>query len=268
MIPTSPYRVLALKYGSFDRDSRQNFLDGDGEHRDMPMDFFTWVVLGNGHTIMVDTGYAGSPSTDRGRRVSREVEATLSTVGIAPEDVDHVVITHLHFDHAGNNGLFPNATYHLQRTEMEFATSPAMRHPQVSLPYVVDDVAAMIDLLFAGRLDLHDGDAEILPGIRLVRLGGHSPGSQMVLVQTERGTVALIGDVAHYYANIEQRRPFPTLVDVPGTYSAYERILDEVNDLEHVIPGHDPLVLERYPAVSDELAGWAAWLHIPPTGTP
>ena len=77
------------------------------------------------------------------------------------------------------------------------------------------DVAAMVHKVFAGRVQFHDGDGEIAPGITLHKVGGHTRGMQIVRVATERGWVVLGSDTAHFYANLEPGRPFPILDSLP-----------------------------------------------------
>lgn len=110
------------------------------------------------------------------------------------------------------------------------------------------DVQAMVGKLYAGRVVFHDGDTELAPGITLHRVGGHTRGLQVVRVQTRRGWVVLAADAAHFYANWQQRRPFPIVDDVSAYLEALGTIERLASSPQHVIPGHDPLVLQRYPA--------------------
>src|SRR5215470_9965863 len=104
----------------------------------------------------------------------------LKAIGIAPDAVEDVIVTHLHYDHTGNYELFPRARYHLQDCEMAYATGRCMCHGHLRLPFEADDVVAMVRKVFAGRVTFHDGDDELAPGITLHRIGGHSRGLQSV----------------------------------------------------------------------------------------
>ncbi len=112
----------------------------------------------------------------------------------------------------------------------------------------MEDVTAAIGLLYEGRLVLHDGDASLAPGIDLYRVGGHTPGQQVVRVATQRGAIVLASDGAHFWANLSARNPFPILVDVPAILDGFDRIESLADGPDHVIPGHDPAVLTRFPA--------------------
>jgi glyoxylase-like metal-dependent hydrolase (beta-lactamase superfamily II) len=100
----------------------------------------------------------------------------------------------------------------------------------------------------------HDGDAELVPRVRLHRVGGHTPGLQVIRVSTARGPVVLASDAAHFYANFEQGRPFPILESVSDYLEAHRKIRLLAASDDHVIPGHDPEVLTRYARARDEIA--------------
>jgi glyoxylase-like metal-dependent hydrolase (beta-lactamase superfamily II) len=85
---------------------------------------------------------------------------------------------------------------------------------------------------------------------------GHSKGIQAIRVMTDHGPVMLASDVAHFYENIEKRKPFFISVDVEATLRSYDRLEQMAGGLKNVIPGHDPLILKRYPAWKPETAGF------------
>ena len=213
----------------------------------MPLDYYVWTIRGPGVCFVVDTGFDAAVGAARGRQLVQPVEAGLAAVGIDPTQVTDVIISHLHYDHAGNHGLFPRARYHLQTEEMSFCTGSAMCHPIMRAPYDVRDVQAMVGKLFDGRIAYHDGAAEVAPGVTLHRVGGHTRGLQIVRVHTQRGWVVLASDAAHFYANWHQRRPFPIVDNVAGYLDAFATVERLATSSQHVIPGHDPLVLQRYP---------------------
>jgi glyoxylase-like metal-dependent hydrolase (beta-lactamase superfamily II) len=96
----------------------------------------------------------------------------------------------------------------------------------------------------------HDGDAEIAPGITLHLIGGHSGGIQSVRVPTERGWVVLAGDATHLWGNIRKRMPFPVVVDVARMLKGFEILESLADGPDHIIPGHDPLILKRFPPLA------------------
>lgn len=163
---------------------------------------------------MVDTGFHETMAKKRQRNIVKPVGDGLKAMGIAPDSVKHVIVSHLHYDHTGDYDLFPNARYHLQDIEMAYATGRCMCHAHLRMPFAVEDAVGMVRKVFAGRVAFHDGADEIAPGIDVHRIGGHSRGLQCVRVKTHRGPVVLASDTTHLYAHLEQGRVFPIAYNV------------------------------------------------------
>jgi glyoxylase-like metal-dependent hydrolase (beta-lactamase superfamily II) len=242
------YEIYAIRYGHLDRTATHNFLGGDAHDGPMPLDYYVWAVVGAERTFLLDTGFDAATGAARGRKLVRPVAAGLGAIGIDAATVRDVIVSHMHYDHAGNHELFPQARYHLQDEEMAYCTGRSMCHTVIRAAFEAGDVQAMVGRLFAGRVVFHDGESELAPGITLHRVGGHTRGLQVVRVQTRRGWVVLASDAAHFYANWQQRRPFPIVDDVSAYLNACETIERLASSPAHIIPGHDPLVLQRYPA--------------------
>ncbi len=263
MTPT--YEIHAIRYAHHPRIALQQFTDVDPhETGDMPLDYFVWAIRGDGRTILVDTGFSQNTAAERGRQITNSVSDGLAMLGIRPSDVPDVVITHMHYDHAGNIGLFDNARFHLQDAEMEYVTGRAMCHHQIRCVFEADDVAGMVRRLFAGQVQFHDGVSEIAPGITVHRIGGHTKGLQVVRVPTARGWVVLASDASHLYAHMEQRRAFPILYNLQELLAGYDTLLKLASSPQHIIPGHDPQVIRRYPASSADTEGWIVRLDAEP----
>jgi glyoxylase-like metal-dependent hydrolase (beta-lactamase superfamily II) len=174
--------------------------------------------------------------------------------------VKDVVITHLHYDHVGNFELFPSATLHLQELEMRYATGRYMCSECFRGAFEAEDVVGVVRRVYQGRVRFHDGDAEIAPGVSVHLVGGHTMGLQVVRVATRSGWLVLASDASHFYANMEQARPFPIVWSVADMIDGYQRMRTLTDSPERIIPGHDPLVMARYPAPDASLAGVAARL--------
>jgi len=260
------YQVYAIKYAELMRTASQNFVDGDPhETSDMPLNYYVWAIIGNNRKIIVDTGFGARIGAKRGRTVTHPVEDGLLALNITQQAVRDVIITHMHYDHAGNDELFANARYHLQDDEMQYASGRCMCHKQINMAFEADDVARMVHRVFDGRVQFHDGTEQIAPGITVHRIGGHTKGLQAVRVRTERGWVVLASDASHFYAHMEQRRAFPILYNLAELLEGYDTLRGLASSNEHVIPGHDPLVIDRYPAASDATENWIARLDVTPT---
>ena len=254
------YEVYAIKYAHHARRSSENFIGGDPHDGPMPLDYFVWLVRGQEREIVVDTGFSAAMGMKRQRDHLRCPTEGLRMLGCDAAAVKDVVVTHLHYDHIGNFDLFPAAVFHLQDLEMNYATGRHMAHPVFRGAYEVEEVVGMVRRAYAGRVAFHDGDAELAPGISLHLIGGHTMGLQVVRVATRRGWLVLASDASHFYANMEQVRPFPIVFSVADMVEGYARLRALAESPAHVIPGHDPLVLERYPAPRVDLRGIAARL--------
>jgi glyoxylase-like metal-dependent hydrolase (beta-lactamase superfamily II) len=258
------HEVYAIRYGHHARRSPENFIGGDPHDVLQPLDFFVWAIVGRAGTIIVDTGFDAAMAKRRQRELVKPVAEGLQAIGVEPEEVETIIVSHLHYDHCGNYDLFPRARYHLQDGEMAYATGRGMCHAALRLPFEADDVVAMVRKLFAGRVVFHDGDDEIAPGVTVHRIGGHSKGLQSVRVKTRRGPVMLASDATHLYAHIEQGRVFPIVYNAGDVLEGYATLKRLAASPRHIVPGHDPAVLARYPAAQAGLDGWVVRLDVEP----
>jgi glyoxylase-like metal-dependent hydrolase (beta-lactamase superfamily II) len=257
------YEVYALKYAERDARRPEHFLGGDPHDVPMPMDYFVWAVVGAEATWVVDTGFGELDATRRSRRLVRSVEDVLGTVGVRAAQVPDVVITHLHYDHAGGLEQFPMARFHIQDREMAFATGRHMTRPALNHAFTADHVADLVHAVHERRVVFHSGDDELAPGLSVHLIGGHTDGLQVVRVMTERGWLVLASDASHYYENMETGRPFPIVFDVGAMVDGYDKLRRLASSTDAVIPGHDPDVLRRYPAAAPGLEGIAVRLDRP-----
>jgi len=245
------YEIYALRYASMPRRRSENFLGGDPHDGPMPMDYFVWLLRSDRRRILVDTGFNAQAAEIRGRTLLRCPIEGLAALGVEPADISDVILTHLHYDHAGNLDKLPGARFHIQDDEVEYATGRCMCHGALRHAYAVDDVVELIRKVYEDRVVFHDGDSQLAPGVRLMRIGGHTKGLQAVQVATKRGKVVLASDASHYYENMEQGRPFPIIFNVADMLQGYARLHEAADSPEHIVPGHDPRVLEIYPPLDD-----------------
>lgn len=223
------------------------YLRGWGERIDVPQIMF--VITGGSSPIVVDTG--GDPDRSRDLhkiRMERSPQehpvAALRSVGAEPEDVEWVVNTHLHWDHSSNNHLFPRARVVVQKDELEFARNPVSWHQRNF--EATPGLTPSWDHPETEFVTV-EGDHELAPGVTLVALPGHTPGSQGVLVECESKTYLIAGDCVYLYENwsgddVWDHIPAGIYTDLAAYENSFRRI--EQWDCE-VIPGHDPQVIER-----------------------
>lgn len=248
------YAVYALKFaGPFDRSRAMVLWMKDWQAVEQ-INYYIWCVQGGGETVVVDAGV--TPRLGRERRLNGYVgpPEVLSRIGVDADAVRHVILTHLHWDHASGVDCFPHATFYVQEAEYRFwVRDPIARRPpfQPLLDRATRDcLAALAD---AGRLVLLDGDWEVLPGIECLLAPGHTVGLQAVAVDTGRGAAIIGSDCGHLFRNFQEDWPSGIITDLLSWMRSYDKLRARA-ELEHIFPGHDPLLLDRYPLVAEDVA--------------
>lgn len=162
------------------------------------------------YNVLIDTG-VGEKSSEKFNQIyvidmPRGLTPGLAKLGVKPEDITHVINTHLHFDHCGGNTkldasgkpvpAFPNAEYWVNKTEWEDAVKP---NPRSKASYLPENLLPVQE---SGQLRLTEGDAEIIPGISVRVTGGHTRGHQIVQIQSEGQTALYLADLIPLTAQI------------------------------------------------------------------
>jgi glyoxylase-like metal-dependent hydrolase (beta-lactamase superfamily II) len=260
------HEVYAVCYASHARKRSENYIFGDPHDEMTSISYYVWVIKGPHGVFVCDTGFDEAAAKERARKIIHPVGEGLQALGVQPDKVNHVIATHMHWDHAGNYDLFPNARYHIQDTEMAYATGRCMCHQMLRIPFSERDVQAMVSKVFAYRCEFHDGSEELAPGITVHKIGGHSKGLQCVRVKTKRGFVVVASDCIHLYSHIDEGRVFPITYSVGDTLEGYKTIQKLASSRRHIVPGHDPEVLKLYPAAKPGLENWIVRLDVEPKG--
>lgn len=254
----SSYEVYALRYATRSNTTasgtyyRFDLYDEPDER--ITTGYYFWLIRNRERTVLVDCGYSEEKAAQRGRGFTTLPLELLSRLDVRPEDVDHVVLSHMHFDHVGNVGLFPNATFSIARAELEFWAGPYGSRPTIGWAIEPSELADIQRLDKQERLRLTDGRSdEVFPGVRLTVLPGHTPGQLVVEVDTATGRVVLASDAVHYYDQLERDRPFHIFTDLAGMYRGY----DELRRLAAtpgttVVAGHDPAVMRMFETVAPD----------------
>lgn len=247
------FEVYALKFAEHPGGPRGSFFFGPVEQPDDPiaLDYFFWLMRSPDHTILLDVGFTATTAQRRGRPHMREPHEALANFGVDPKEVSMVIMSHLHYDHAGDWGPFENATFVLQDSELAFWTGRHLSRRTLRWLVELDDIQAYVRLNHEGRIRFVDGDEELVPGLSVHRVGGHTPGSQVVRLSTSSGNVVLASDVVAMYENLEADAPFGILTDVPASLDVFYRVTSLADSPDLIVPGHDPAVFERF----DEVEG-------------
>ena len=264
------WEIYAIRYATHPRMARENFIAGD-PHEDatMPLDYYIWALRSEGQVYAIDTGFGEAQAKLRNRTLLKHPADGLRAIGIEPNEVREVLMSHLHYDNCGNYNLFPNARFHVQDREMAYCTGRLINHDYFRHAFDEEGVVAMVRNLYASRVTFIDGDEEIDDGISAHLIGGHSHGLQCVRVQTRRGPVVGASDAAHLYEHLRRNLAFTVTCSIADTLEGYAKLRrlaacpnsrgdDDVES--RIIPGHDPEVLRRYPAAAPGLEDWIARL--------
>ncbi len=262
------YEVFAIRYATQElRSEGHSFVDGDNAKMIPGLDFFTYAIKGPDRNWIVDTGMTEAHAKRMGRDYQFVCHPSegLSKIGIDTAAATDVIMTHAHFDHTGTMDDYPKAQFHIQDVEMEHITGRDMTHPSFRLAYHQDDVKALIDLLYAGRLIFHRGDVTLAPGLEFILIGGHARGQAILRIHTKRGWVILASDAIHLFEEIDKERPFAIFYDMFVMLEGYRRIGELAGSRDLIVPGHDRIVTDIYPAAGPGLEGQVLKLHEPPT---
>jgi glyoxylase-like metal-dependent hydrolase (beta-lactamase superfamily II) len=257
VVEVPDFEVYAVRYATREAGRGEHFYGHDPHDGPMPMDYFVWAAVSKDHAVVVDAGCTAEVAARRGRKHLRRPAESLEALGVDCARVPYVVLSHLHYDHAGNLEDFPAAKFVVQEEEMAFWTGRYAGRGQFRTLVETEDVLYLVRENFRGRVLFAAGSREVVPGIEVHKAGGHSAGLQVVRVKTGRGNVVLASDATHFYANIEEDRPYSIVSDLAQMYGAFDLALSLADSPAHLVPGHDPLVMQRFPPASKGLEGVA-----------
>jgi glyoxylase-like metal-dependent hydrolase (beta-lactamase superfamily II) len=247
------WEVYALRYATLPGFAASDLVAGADPGRRIDIAMAVWLLKGpGGRTVLVDTGFHREELFRQWRVAGFTSPAEmLARVGVRADDVSDVIITHLHWDHAGGVDLFPEAHVWVQQAEWRAASDGATRPGGVTAA----DVAVLRARERAGRLTVVNGDGlEVIPGITLYVGGRHTPGSQYLGVLTRSGTVVLASDAVYLYQNLDNGLPIAQTLDAAGNLDAQRRMRGIASRPDLIVPGHDPEVFRRFPAPGNGVA--------------
>jgi glyoxylase-like metal-dependent hydrolase (beta-lactamase superfamily II) len=248
--PAKPrYEVYAIRYATIRDFQVSGLVAGADRSRKMDIAMTVWLVQGNGRRILVDAGFYRDQFMKQWKPVDYvKPSEAIARLGLKPEDITDVIVTHLHWDHADGVDLFPKARTWIQKDELEYYAGTAWQSRSTHGGIDPDDVLALVKLNTEGRVGLVNGDAqEILPGIACYIGGKHTYASQFVTVNTAGGTVVLASDNMYLYENLDKHVPIAQTLDADSNLRAQDRMKQLASDPRLIVPGHDPAVFARFP---------------------
>jgi glyoxylase-like metal-dependent hydrolase (beta-lactamase superfamily II) len=247
--PKPQYEVYAIRYATLPNFQVADLVAGADRSRRMDIAMMIWVVEGNGRHILVDSGFYRDRFLKQWKPVDYvKPSEAIARVGLKPEDVTDLIVSHMHWDHADGVDLFPKARTWIQKDELEYYAGSAWQSRGTHGGIDPEDVLALVKLNTEGRVGLVNGDAqEILPGISCYTGGKHTYASQFVTVNTAAGTVVLASDNMYLYENLEKHAPIAQTLDAASNLRAQDRMKQLAADPRLIVPGHDPAVMTRFP---------------------
>ncbi len=238
---SSTWKLYPLVAGGFGPVAEVHMFRNGLPDRSNDVPSLIYLLAKENDFVLVDTSFRDPVQVNRelGIKCERKTEICdlLAVHGVKADQVGLVIFTHLHWDHAASNHLFPKAHFLCQREELHWLFSP----PAWELGYEEWFVEEVFKI--RGRLRTVDGDSSIKDGIEVWHVGGHTAGSQAVAVNTAQGIVVITGDTVMSYDNVEKQIPIGLFHNMKDCV----RFIDKLNKEKVIfIPSHDWRVLERY----------------------
>jgi len=251
------YEAYAIRFGSIPF-AVSGLVAGADRTRTIDIPVMVWLLKGsNGRQVLVDSGFYRQQFLDQWKPQNfRTPAVAVEAAGVKPDAVTDIIISHAHWDHVDGADLFPKATIWIQRDEYTYYTGEAWHAPRTHGGVFFDDMAALLKINTQGRLKFVDGDdQEVLPGIRAYIGGKHTHASQYVSVSIDGGTAVFASDNIYLYENLEKLAAIAQTVDgdagVASNLKAQYRIRTLASDPHLIVPGHEPLVFEKFPSAGD-----------------
>jgi glyoxylase-like metal-dependent hydrolase (beta-lactamase superfamily II) len=246
------YEIYAIRYATLPQFPVAELVAGADPSRKLDIAMMIWLVRGNGHNILVDCGFYHDRFFKEWH-VNDFIKPSdaIKPLGLKPDDITDIVITHMHWDHADGMDLFPNARIWIQKDELQYYAGEGWQSKDAHGGIDPDDVLTLVKLNTQGKVGMIDGDAqEILPGIVCYTGGRHTYASQYVGVYTRAGTVILASDNMYLFENLEKHVPIAATLDAVSNLQAQDRMKTLAAKPEFIIPGHDPAVMTKFPQVA------------------
>ena len=251
--PAAGYDVYAVRVGQSAGAPKDLFYRGAAPGERVTIAYAFWVLVGEGRTILVDTGFVSGAKIAEWKVTGyRNPADGLAALRVRPEQVQDILVTHRHWDHVGGLALFPKARVWMPAREVQ----DALERYRTSDP-AID--AALAALAKDGRLRDPAPLARPFPGVAVVRQGAHTRDFQYVVVNEPGGPLVLAGDAAPLYQNVADVHPSGQTRNAEHSTAAIAAMIEVAGGRhERIVPGHDPEVFRRFPEVAPGVVKIAA----------
>lgn len=251
------FEIYALKLGDMEVDGSTVLYQTDFGKR-IQKSFYLFCIKNNDHTILLDTGASQDELAIRGMFNRPSPKELLKRINVNSEEVEAIILTHLHSDHFSEAEGYTNCIFYIQRIEYQFWSEEIQRfHSILYPPFAKGRPVARIESLqklnSLKRVRFLDGDGEVYPGISYSWCGAHTPGSQLITVQTSRGKVLCCSDFIDSYRNWDERIPVGVLTNLVEWLRGIGKIEQMNLPRESIIPGHDPQLMVLFPKVAEDI---------------
>ena len=251
------YEIFAMKLGDREVDASTIFFHSDPGKKVLKS-FYFFCLKNGANTILLDTGISAEEMAIREMAPHHSRQELLASIGVRSENIETIILTHLHGDHFSGTEIYPSANFYLQRLEFRFWSEEMgkFRHllyPAFAKGRPIVDTETLHKLIGQNRVRFLDGDGDIFPGVRGIWCGAHTPGGQMVLVQTHRGPVLCCSDFFDCRRNWTDRVPPGVLTSLPEWLSGIGKIEQMRLPQESIIPGHDPQLMASFPIIAEDV---------------
>jgi glyoxylase-like metal-dependent hydrolase (beta-lactamase superfamily II) len=250
------YEVYAVRYATLANFPVSSLVAGADRSRRLDIAMMIWVLKGvDGRVAVVDSGFHRDQYF-RQFTVKDYVKPSdaIAPLGLTPDRVTDLLLSHMHWDHAGGIDLFPAARVWIQKDEYDYYTSDAWQGRNTHGGIDGDDVVELVKRNIAGKVSLVRGDDDTsLSGIAFGVGGKHTWQSQFVAVQTRAHTVVLASDNMYLYENLDTRTAISQTLDAASNLRTQDRMKSLASTPSLLVPGHDPAVFDRFPRVNDRI---------------
>jgi len=241
------YQIIPLDVGHFAALPKDTCLYRMYRGQTYEAPCIMWYIKGTKNNIIVDLGPPDPEQSLKNhglvikRTAQQEPVNALKSIGLSPQDIKLVIVTHLHYDHAWGFHIFENARFVIQRKEISYAIAPA---PIMRAGYYETSLGKPQFVDYLDRIDMINGDTEVEDGVSAIFIPSHSPGFQGVSVRTGKGKYFIAGDAVGVFEAWERTPHIPSSIfnNLEEYYESMQKI-EKMADF--ILPGHDMKVLEK-----------------------